>query len=150
MRQRWIALILSGVMTLALAGCSTGPEAPSQRGGYYGGASRETPPPPTRERRQEGLSTKQKVALLAGAAALAYLYNKHKNKQGHGPEGQYYRSKNGRIYYRDAEGRAHWVTPPSGGIRVPADEAERYRRMADDFRYEPAASGRGGYGSDGY
>lgn len=78
---------------------------------------------------RQGLSTGQKVAILAGAAALYYLYNQHKNKQGQGPQGQYYLSKNGRVYYRDAQHRAHWVTPPSEGIRVPESEAQRYREF---------------------
>jgi hypothetical protein len=52
------------------------------------------------------MSTGQKVTVLAGAAALYYLYNKHKNAQGEGKTGRYYRSKNGRIYYRDPQKRA--------------------------------------------
>jgi hypothetical protein len=67
------------------------------------------------------------VAILGGAAALWYLYNRHKNAQGTGPEGTYYRSKNGGIYYRDAQGRPHFVKPPAEGIRVPESEAEQYR-----------------------
>lgn len=78
---------------------------------------------------KKGLSNTQKVAILAGAAALYYLYNQHKNKQEQGPQGQYYLSKNGRVYYRDAQKRAHWVTPPPEGIRVPEEEAVRYREF---------------------
>jgi hypothetical protein len=86
------------------------------------------------------LSTGQKVVItLAGAAALYYLYNQHKNKQEQGPEGKYYLSKNGRIYYRDAQGRPHWVTPPQEGIKVPADQAQQYR----DFQgYNNSSTGR--------
>jgi hypothetical protein len=85
------------------------------------------------------MSTGQKVAVLAGAAALYYLYNKHKNSQEQGPEGQYYLSKNGRVYYRDAQHRAHWVTPPPGGIQVPESEARQYR----DFEgYNNSRTGR--------
>jgi hypothetical protein len=87
------------------------------------------------------LSGGQKVAItLAGAAALYYLYNKHKNaKAKQGPEGQYYLSKNGRVYYRDAQHRAHYVTPPPGGIQVPASEAQQYR----DFQgYDNRPTGR--------
>lgn len=78
-------------------------------------------------RAKRGLSTGQKVAILAGAAALYYLYNQHKNRQEQGANGKYYLSKNGRVYYRDAQGRAHWVTPPQGGIQVPEEEAQQYR-----------------------
>lgn len=88
---------------------------------------------------RRGLSNGQKVAILAGAAALYYLYNQHKNSQEHGAEGKYYLSKNGRVYYRDAQGRAHWVTPPREGIRVPEEEAQRYR----DFQgYNGRTTGR--------
>lgn len=97
------------------------------------------PAPTNRPRVRRGLSNQQKVAILVGAAALYYLYNRHRNAQGHGAQGQYYLSKNGRVYYRDAQGRPHWVTPPPGGIRVPESEAQRYR----DFRgYNGRTTGR--------
>jgi len=98
------------------------------------------------EQQRPGMSTKQKVALLAGAAALYYLYNRHKNAQGEGPQGQYYLSKNGRVYYRDRQGRAHWVTPPREGIQVPAEEAERYRRF-QGYNGSNVGEVFGGYGS---
>ena len=78
---------------------------------------------------KKGFSTGQKVALLAGAAGLYYLYNQHKNASQEGAQGKYYLSKNGRVYYRDAEHRAHWVTAPSEGIRVPESEAQKYRQF---------------------
>ncbi|MEH2076845.1 MAG: hypothetical protein V7K57_20995 [Nostoc sp.] len=78
---------------------------------------------------KKGLGTGQKVALLAGAAGLYYLYNQHKNASQEGAQGKYYLSKNGRVYYRDAEHRAHWVTPPAEGIRVPESEAQKYREF---------------------
>lgn len=97
---------------------------------------------------KQGMSTGKKVVLLAGAAALYYLYKKHQNASAQeGPDGQYYLSKNGRVYYRDAEHRAHWVTPPSEGITVPASQAEAYR----DFQgYDGQATGRDlqGLGAD--
>lgn len=96
-------------------------------------------PPNRQPQNRRGLTNPQKVAILAGAAALYYLYNRHKNRQGHGAEGQYYLSKNGRIYYRDAQRRVHWVTPPPGGIRVPEAEARQYR----DFQgYNGRSTGR--------
>ena len=95
---------------------------------------------PSPQAKKKGLSTGEKVVItLAGAAALYYLYNQHKNKQEQGPEGKYYLSKNGRIYYRDAQGRPHWVTPPPEGIKVPADQAQQYR----DFQgYNNSSTGR--------
>lgn len=88
---------------------------------------------------KKGLGTGQKVALLAGAAALYYMYNQHKNAPQEGAQGKYYLSKNGRVYYRDAEHRAHWVTPPSEGIRVPESEAQKYREFQG---YNRSATGR--------
>ena len=136
--NRWISLFLASVMIFTLAGCSSGGPDPASNygGGTMGGASPAQQP-------QQGMSTKTKVALLVGAAALAYMYNKNKNNKGRGPQGQYYRSKNGRVYYRDAQGKAIWVTPPQGGIRVPANEAQRYERMASEFEYAPQRGGDG-------
>ena len=88
--------------------------------------NRATPTPSAKK----GLSTTQKVGItLVGAAALYYLYRQHQNKQEQGPQGKYYLSKNGRVYYRDAQNRAHWVTPPPEGIKVPEAEADRYREF---------------------
>jgi len=82
---------------------------------------------PARQPARQGLSTKQKVVLLAGAAALYYLYRKHQNAQGQGPEGRYFLSKNGRVYYRDMKtGAFHWVDPPTQPIAVPAQEYQQY------------------------
>jgi hypothetical protein len=105
-----------------------------------GGGSKTATPPPVDDtvgrtvsdrqtEAKKGLGTGQKVALLAGAAALYYMYNQHKNASQDGAQGKYYLSKNGRVYYRDAEHRAHWVTPPSEGIRVPESEAQQYRQF---------------------
>ncbi|MEH2183758.1 hypothetical protein [Nostoc sp.] len=88
---------------------------------------------------KKGLSTGQKVAILAGAAGLYYLYNQHKNASQDGAQGKYYLSKNGRVYYRDAEHRPHWVTPPAEGIRVPESEAQKYREFQG---YNRSATGR--------
>ncbi|BAZ14512.1 hypothetical protein NIES4071_63560 [Calothrix sp. NIES-4071] len=120
-----------------------------------GGGSRETSAPPVNDtvgrqvndstganqpQKKQGLSTRNKVLItLAGAAAAYYIYNKYKNSKGTGEKGQYYISKNGRVYYRDAQGRPVWVTPPSQGIQVPAEEAQRYR----DFQgYDGRTTGR--------
>ncbi|MEH1855800.1 MAG: hypothetical protein V7L11_30000 [Nostoc sp.] len=88
---------------------------------------------------KKGLGTGQKIALLAGAAGLYYLYNQHKNASQEGAQGKYYLSKNGRVYYRDAEHRAHWVTAPAEGIRVPESEAQKYREFQG---YNRSATGR--------
>ena len=106
-----------------------------------------TTTPPVTPQAHTGITTGQKVVILAGAAAAYYMYKHHKAKAGDGPDGQYYLSKNGRVYYRDAQHRAHWVTPPPEGVRVPENEAREYR----DFRgYDNRNTGRDltGLGND--
>ncbi len=88
--------------------------------------SAQPPPAMGAEKPKTGMSTKQKVVLLAGAAALFYLYQHHKNAQGETV--QYYKSKNGRIYYRDKDGRAHYVTAPETPIEVDPSEAQSYSK----------------------
>lgn len=127
-----LSLMLATTMVAPFAaGCgNNGGGGMSQSGSNSQPPRYETVPAPTRQQPSQGMSTGKKVAILAGTAALIYLYNRHKNAQGAGAQGQYYRSKNGRIYYRDAQGNAVYVTPPAGGIQVPASEADRYNRAA--------------------
>src|SRR5712692_6010265 len=112
LRRPMPVFLVALLVGLPLAGCGRSEQqaAPPPAGGG------PAPAPPHR-----GLTTGQKVAILAGAAALYYLYKTHQNKQGEGKSGQYYLSKNGRVYYRDPQNPkiVHWVTPPSGGIQVP-------------------------------
>lgn len=131
-RPRFMALLLTTLLTfpfLSACGSSKESSAPpppvdDTRAGSVQ-TNRTTPTPQAKK----GLSNTQKVAILAGAAALYYLYRQHQNKQEQGPQGKYYLSKNGRVYYRDAQNRAHWVTPPPEGIKVPESEAAAYREF---------------------
>lgn len=90
---------------------------------------------------RRGMSNGKKVALLVGAAALYYMYKKNQEakQRGNTAEPQYYLSKNGRVYYREAGGRVHWVTAPSSGIQVPIAEASQYENFQG---YEGRSSGR--------
>lgn len=124
--SRPVAILLTAILATPLfVGC----------GGSNGNASlapiddsRSNNYNPNQQQTRPGLSGGQKLGItLVGAAALYYLYNKHKNSQAQGAEGQYYLSKNGRVYYRDSEHRAHWVTPPTEGIQVPEDQARQYQ-----------------------
>ncbi|MBR8839959.1 MAG: hypothetical protein DSM106950_39670 [Stigonema ocellatum SAG 48.90 = DSM 106950] len=118
-----------------------------------GGGSRTSAPPapvndtvgrpvnnPGQPQAKKGLSTGQKVGItLVGAAALYYLYRQHQNSQKEGAQGKYYLSKNGRVYYRDAQGKPQWVSPPSGGVQVPESQAQQYQ----DFQgYNGRTTGR--------
>lgn len=131
--SRPMSMVLSTALALPLLVSCSGPNrssaVPPPVDDTRTGAPANTAPNPQNPQVRRGLSNTQKVAILAGAAALYYMYNHHKNAQGTGANGQYYLSKNGRVYYRDAQHRAHWVTPPAEGIRVPAAEAERYREF---------------------
>jgi hypothetical protein len=139
--SRPVALMLTALLGLPFfAGCASQqsyappPPVDDTRVGTENYPGRAQPP-----QAKKGLSTRDKLVILGGAAALYYLYNRHKNRQEQGAQGKYYLSKNGRVYYRDAQNRAHWVTPPSEGIQVPESEAQRYR----DFQgYNNSPTGR--------
>jgi hypothetical protein len=138
----FLKIVFSALLTVPmLSSCGGGPKyaSPPPVDDTATGRSVNNPNLANPPQARKGLSTGQKVAILVGAAALYYLYNKHKNAQGNGAKGKYYLSKNGRVYYRDAEGRAHWVTPPQEGIRVTESEAQPYR----DFQgYNGRTTGR--------
>lgn len=126
-RTRLTAVMLAGMMAAGSAGCATNRTVDAGTG--------RPAPQPEQPRRQ--MSAGKKIMLLAGAAAVYYLYQKHKNKEGEGKDGRYYRSKNGRVYYRNLKtGEYRWVDPPSRPIRVPASEYERYFREAPPAREE--------------
>ncbi len=141
------AWLLSTLLTLPLlTSCGGGSNTPpppvdDTRGGIQTAPNRSQP------QVKKGLNNTQKVAILAGAAALYYLYNQHKNKKSEGAQGQYYLSKNGRVYYRDAQHRAHWVTAPSGGIKVPEEEASQYRDFKG-YNNQPTGRDLSGLGQD--
>jgi hypothetical protein len=142
---RFLSIALAALLGgLPIAGCGRSDQAANAPGGMGGpGSPMPASPPPRR-----GLTTGQKVAILAGAAALYYLYKSHKNAQGEGKTGQYYLSKNGWVYYRDPKNPkiVHWVKPPSGGIQVPADEAQRYSRY-QGYNNQQSGESFGGYGA---
>ncbi len=125
--SRPVAAVLVGSLAMpTLSGCGGGgntanipPPVDATRG--------QAPTQPGANTRTGMSSNQKKMVMLAGAAALYYLYKKKQNAQGQTV--QYYRSKNGRIYYRDPKTKqAIWVTPAQvRPIQVPADEAEYYR-----------------------
>lgn len=126
-----LARIVLTFMTLFVMGCSGGGKDMSQappiddtRGG------RSAPSAPAASPKDDrSFVRRHPVITLVGAAAAYYMYKKHQNAsaQATGPDSQYYLSKNGRVYYRDANHQAHWVTPPPGGIQVPEDEARDFQ-----------------------
>ncbi|HEX8834536.1 MAG TPA: hypothetical protein VF719_10065 [Abditibacteriaceae bacterium] len=146
--MRPAALVVAASMLVpTLSGCgsqqASAPPPPMD-------ASRNSrmPAPAGSQQRAGGMTGKQKLVLLAGAAALYYMYKRKQNAAGQ--QVQYYQSKNGRIYYRDPKTKqAIWVTPPQGGIQVPANEAQEYSNYQG---YENRNDGQefGRYGSGGF
>jgi hypothetical protein len=145
--------ITAGLIAMSFAGSIYGC-APTPDRTYAGDRAPYNAPAPQPQNRNGGIlgnmSTGKKLALLAGAAAVYYMWKKHQNARGEGATGKYYRSKNGRVYYRDPQGRAVWVTPPTGGIQVPAEQAQMYEREAQQQGFYDAYGGsynNGGFGN---
>lgn len=141
-------LLSASMLSLMLAGCGGGGGASTAPPMDAGGRNLPSAVGAPRAQNQGGMSTKQKMVILAGAAALYYMYKKKQNAQGQPV--QYYRSEaNGRIYYRDPKNKqAIYVTPPQGGIQVPMQEAQQYSGYAG-FNNSPAGQAFGGYGPNG-
>lgn len=123
-------LLIAALTAPCLMGCQTRPDPPPPVDDTRTGAGLPQPAQASPTPTSTGISTGTKVAVLAGAAALYYMYKRHQTASAAtGEDSQYYLSKNGRVYYRDADHRAHWVTPPPGGIQVPESEAADYRNF---------------------
>lgn len=128
MQQR-TAMVLAATMAVPLlAGCGGGKPDGASQAPVDDTRTTSSQPPPVggADQPKTGMSTKKKVVLLVGAAALFYLYEHHKNAAGETV--QYYKSKNGRIYYRDKDKRAHYVTAPDQPIEVDESEAQTYSK----------------------
>lgn len=104
------------------------------------------------------MSTRKKAVLIGGAALLYYLYKKHQanreqaNATTRPAPGQVarnqrtpqlYRSKNGGVYYRDAQNRPVWLTVPQQSVQVPASEIERYAPDYQQYNGPAPAAPRG-------
>ena len=115
-----VSVLMVGLLSPLLSGCGGQPQESMPEQSYPGSAPAKKP----------GMTRGQKTAVLAGAAALYYLYQ-HRQKtppKAKGATGQLYRSEStGGIYYRDAQGKAIWVSPPAGGIQVPEEEARVFQ-----------------------
>jgi hypothetical protein len=136
------AAVLSASIGLApLCGCGkAAPPPPVDDTVSSGnGESPFRPGPAAEPAQKQGMGAGSKVVMLAGAAALYYLYKHHQTAAAQGEAGQYYLSKKARVYYRDSEHRAHWVTAPPDGLRVPETEAQDYQQFQG---YDGRSSGR--------
>ena len=101
---------------------------------------------------KQGMSTRNKVILVAGAALLYYLYKKHEaakqaqagaqgsGTQGNGAQPQLYRSSNGGVYYRDPQNpqKVTWLTVPNQPVQVPESELQQYAPDYQKYQGQPA------------
>lgn len=145
--QQWTAFVLSWMLLLPLL-ITTMPGANAQFG-----RNPQTNPP------KKGMSTGQKVALVGGAALLYYLFKKNQAKkaeqvaaqrragatvsaaQAQAP--QLYRSKNGGVYYRDAQKNPVWLTVPNQPVQVSTQDLQRYAPDYNQYRGAAPAAPRG-------
>jgi hypothetical protein len=122
--------LLAG-LAISLCACDRGKPASEQKQDGLGGAANQVARPQGRvpdpksppQERGSGNGTVE----LRGDAALYYLYREHLTSDGAGPQGRYYLSKDGRVFYKDAQDREHTVSAPSEGLRVPRKAADPYR-----------------------
>lgn len=147
--SRTLAFVVAAALalpTLALTGCgSKNNDTSAGGGGGYTNA-----PTPMAQPQKQGMTGKQKVVLLAGAALLYYMYKRYQkqNAAAAGPNGrpQLYQSKNGGIYYRDP--RTHqptWVTAPQQSMQVDQTQLQQYAPDYQQYQGQPAPPAPAGY-----
>lgn len=140
--SRFIALALVAsfaLPTLAVtAGCGGKNTASDQSSTSAPAPANATTAQPNAQPAKAGLTGKQKVVLLAGAALLYYMYTRYKKQDAQaaqngaaGANPQLYREdkgpNKGAIYYRknDAKHTVVWLQAPAGGVNVPTDQAQQ-------------------------
>ena len=154
----WTLAILMGVpLLIALSGCgnknagqtadnsaapSTAPNASAPNASAMSGPNGQSAAPA-----KQGMSTRNKVIILAGAALLYYLYKKHQaaqqaqaGAQANGTQPQLYRSQNGGVYYRDPQNpqKVTWLTVPNQPVQVPASDVQQYAPDYQQYQGQPA------------
>jgi hypothetical protein len=112
-------------------------------------AGRRADETPMQTQQRPGLTTKQKVVALAGAAALYYVYKTYTAQKAAAPQqvrnavppgAQLYRSRaTGGIYWREPNNpqRVHWLTLPNNRIQVPQSDYDRVMAESDQWRNIP-------------
>ena len=123
--------LLLALTATALCACDRGKPASQQKQDGLGGAANQVARPQGRVPDPKSPPQERGAASgnveLRGDAALYYLYREHLTTDGAGPQGRYYLSNDGRVFYKDAQGREHTVNAPSEGLRVPRAAADPYR-----------------------
>ncbi len=149
-----LILLLCGPIAVGLSGCGSKADAPppsSVGNGAPPMSSTMTAPRAStmsaNPAAKQGMSTRNKVILVAGAALLYYLYKKHQaakqaqaGAQGNGAQPQLYRSSNGGVYYRDPQNpqKVTWLTVPNQPVQVPQSELQQYAPDYQQYQGQPA------------
>ena len=158
-----LAALMGGPLLAGLAGCGSKDNGAAQTPTQA--AQNSYPPPngpvnpnstragqPMQPQAKQGMSTRNKVILVAGAALLYYLYKKHQaaqqaqagaqgnGMQGNGAQPQLYRSSNGGVYYRDPQNpqKVTWLTVPNQPVQVPERELQQYAPDYQRYQGQPA------------
>lgn len=152
----WTLAVLMGVPLLTgLAGCGSKDSGAGQTASSPapdtsaapGTSTMTSPAAQTHAQAKQGMSTRNKVIILAGAALLYYLYKKHQaaqqaqgGAQTSGAQPQLYRSSNGGVYYRDPQNpqKVTWLTVPNQPVSVPASDVQQYAPNYQQYQGQPA------------
>src|SRR2546429_9267679 len=116
----------------ALCACDRGGQpASQQKQDGFGGAANQVARPqgrvPDPKSPPQDRGSSSGTVELRGDAALYYLYRQHLTKEGAGPQGRYFLSKDGRVFSKDAKDRGDTVNPPGEGLLVPSSAADPSR-----------------------
>lgn len=144
LRPAVLSLSLALLLCTFLAGCNGDVSQSSQTMPSMGVSHQSGM---TTSNRSGNLRQEQRLIPLTGAAALCYIYEKRQASHSPaGPQGKYYRSNTGRIFYRNQQTEEfQWIRPPSQPIKVPATQAEPFREYAG-YNNRKTGRGFGGYG----
>jgi hypothetical protein len=129
--SRMKTLLLAAAVA-AICSCDRGGQpASQQKQDGFGGAATQVGRPqgrvPDPKSPPQDRGSASGTVELRNDAALYYLYRQHLTNEGAGPQGRYFLSQEGRVFYKDGQGREHTVNPPSEGLRVPRAAADPYR-----------------------
>ena len=102
-------------------------------------------PPINFKRLRTAANAGRGTVTLYGASALAYMLRRGRDGQGRAQK-VYLSKSTGRLYFRSAEKKAVWLSPPAQGITIPASQAAGLREFKG---YNGQTRGRdfGGYGA---
>lgn len=156
-----LATLMVGPLLIGLAGCGSKDTSASQtvptqaaqnsyaspNGSVNQNGASAMSGQPMQPQAKHGMSTRNKVIILAGAALLYYLYKKHQaaqqaqaGTQANGAQPQLYRSSNGGVYYRDPQNpqKVTWLTVPNQPVQVPAGDVQQYAPDYQKYQGQPA------------